>query len=114
MSAGLATARVPPLHGPTLHHDGLDGPEALGGGNLTFPSHGLEHQVVLIGGQRIVGQHCRGITYEVGEEIRVGHDPSDQIAETSSLHTPPCESVVTPAGFEPAVSTLKGSRPGPG
>ena len=23
-------------------------------------------------------------------------------------------SVVTPAGFEPAISTLKGSRPGPG
>src|SRR5262249_36675404 len=61
MSAGLATARLPPLHGPALHHDGLDGPEALGGGNLTFPPHGLEHQVVLIGGQRVVGQHCRGI-----------------------------------------------------
>jgi len=89
MSAGLATARVPPLHGPALHHDGLDGPQALSGGNLTFPSHGLEHQIVLIGRQRVVGQRCRGITYELGEKIRIGHDPTDQIAETSSLHTPP-------------------------
>jgi len=24
------------------------------------------------------------------------------------------KTVVTPAGFEPAISTLKGSRPGPG
>jgi len=24
------------------------------------------------------------------------------------------EGMVTPAGFEPAISTLKGSRPGPG
>jgi len=24
------------------------------------------------------------------------------------------EELVTPAGFEPAISTLKGSRPGPG
>ena len=89
MSAGLATARVPPLHGPALHHDGLDGSKAFRGGNLAFSSHGLEHHVVLVGGQRVVGQDPCGVTHEVGEKVRVGHDPSDQITEAASLHTPP-------------------------
>src|SRR5262249_8634856 len=33
---------VSPLHGPALHHDGLDGPQAFGGGDLSSSSPRLE------------------------------------------------------------------------
>src|SRR6266436_1233771 len=89
MSSGLATGVVSPLHGPALHHDGLDGPNALCRRRLTLPTHRLEHGVALVGGQRVFGQYRRGVAHELGEEIRVGHDSSDQIAEAQRLHTPP-------------------------
>ena len=37
------------LHGPALHHHGLDGPEALGGRRLTCPSDGPKHGIELFG-----------------------------------------------------------------
>ncbi len=36
------------------------------------------------------------------------------MADKDSAHFPRTKALVTPAGFEPAISTLKGSRPGPG
>ena len=88
MSAGLARA-VPALHGPALHHHGLDSPESLGSRRLARPPQGLKHGVTLIGRQRELGKGRRRVAEEIAQEIRIDHDPPDQVAETLRIHTPP-------------------------
>lgn len=39
---------------------------------------------------------------------------SPEVPDKDSVHFPRTKALVTPAGFEPAISTLKGSRPRPG